>query len=79
LAFGPDGKYLATASYDRSVRICDGKTGKELLTLTANTGYVAAVAFSPDGKRLASAGGYRDKGEIEIWDMSQLEKRFRDP
>jgi len=32
------------------------------------------VAFSPDGKRLAAACGYKGKGEIKIWDASLWEK-----
>jgi WD40 repeat protein len=50
-----------------------------LLALAAHTGYVSAVAFSPDGKTLATAGGYRGKGEIKLWDMAELAKRFGPP
>jgi WD40 repeat protein len=45
-------------------------TGQELATLRGHTGYVLGVAFSPDGKRLATAGGYRGKGEVKVWDTT---------
>ena len=55
LAFSPDGKRLAGAATDHTVKVWDAQTGQELLTLKGHTEQVLSVAFSADGKRLASA------------------------
>src|SRR5262245_18325338 len=56
VAVSPDGKRLATASADRTVKSWDIMTGELVLTARGHTGSVNAVAFSPDGRRLISAG-----------------------
>ena len=50
-------------------------TGKELDTLRGHSGYVSSVAFSTDGRRLASAGGYRTRGEVRICDAAQWDNK----
>ena len=65
VAFSPDGRRLASAGDDGTVRLWDPATGAELAALTGHDDPVNAVAFSPDGRRLASAG---DDGTVRLWD-----------
>ena len=66
--FAPDGRTLATASLDRTVRLWSVASGQELLVLDGHTGPVRTVAFSPDGRMLASCGDGPDGGiEAIVW------------
>ncbi|OAI51804.1 hypothetical protein AYO44_04870 [Planctomycetaceae bacterium SCGC AG-212-F19] len=56
IAFSSDGKLVLSGSDDRTVRLWDLATGRELRRFEAHRGGVATVAFSPDGKWAASAG-----------------------
>ena len=68
LAFAPDGRTLATASLDRTVRLWSVATGQEMLVLEGHTGPVRVLAFSPDGSMLASCGGCPGGGiEAIVW------------
>lgn len=63
--FSPDGKLLAISSNDGTIRFCDMATGAELHSLRGHADSVAAVAFSHNGKWLASAS----KDTIKFWDI----------
>jgi WD40 repeat protein len=68
VAFSPDGKRLASASGDQTVRLWDAERGQEVRTLQGHTLRVTAVAFSPDGRRLASAS---DDRRVRVWDADK--------
>ena len=72
LTFSRDGRRLASASWDRTIKLWDVTSAEEALTLPGHTSWVFSVAFSPDGQRLASASG--DK-TIRIWDATPVGKQ----
>src|SRR5262249_34721782 len=67
IAFSPDGKTLATGSYDTFVRLWSLSTGRLLIPpLAGHTNIVYCVAFSPDGSTLASSSA---DGSVKLWNM----------
>ena len=68
LAFSPDGRTLASASYDKTIRLWDTNTGKEKRILKGHNEKVWRVDFSPDETTLASYGLDQT---IKLWDLGE--------
>ncbi|QES57758.1 hypothetical protein DEJ51_29290 [Streptomyces venezuelae] len=70
VAFRPDGRTLATAGRDNTVRLWDVATGKSTRTLTGHAYEVTSVAFSPDGHTLATSS---NDDTVRLWDVDRGE------
>src|SRR5207302_1814023 len=72
LNFSPDGKFLATASADKFVKVFDTDSGKLVKSLSGHTHYVLGVGWKPDGHSLASSGA--DKA-VKLWSFPAGEQK----
>src|SRR5262249_52299610 len=68
VSFTPDGKHVLTGSFDKSLKLWDVATGKEVKSLAGQAGHqnlVLTAAFSPDGRLIASGGA---DNQVRLWE-----------
>ena len=67
VTFSPDGRQVASASFDETVRLWDAVTDVTLQKFKGHTNSVSVVTFSPDGRQVASAS---DDLTVPLWDVA---------
>jgi WD40 repeat protein len=67
VGFSPDGRWLAAACDDTTLRVWDVVVWREARVLRGHTALLGSLAFSPDGRYLASAG---DDKTVKLWDLA---------
>src|SRR5262249_17280877 len=76
MAFSPDGRVLVLGDAEGTLRLCLAATGKEVGRLPGHRSGITCLAFSADGKALASGSG---DTTVLLWDVSGLLDRKGEP
>ncbi|MFL5705087.1 MAG: WD40 repeat domain-containing protein, partial [Ktedonobacteraceae bacterium] len=67
VAWSPDGKQIASASYDKTAQISNAMTGSSVFTYKSHSDWVFSIGWSPDGRYLVSSAA--DK-TAQVWSIA---------
>jgi len=67
VSFSPDRKHILSGSTDRTIKLWDIETGREIKSFLGHSDYIHAISFSPDGKYVLSGSGDRT---VKLWDIT---------
>ena len=71
ISFSPDARHFASASFDKKVKVWDGRNGNFVATLTGHVGAVYCVSWSSDSRYLVSAS---KDSTAKLWQVSDYKK-----
>jgi len=71
IKFSPDGRYFASASFDKKIKLWDGRNGNFFNTLTGHVGAVYCVAWASDSRYLVSAS---KDSTLKLWEVKNPKK-----
>jgi len=77
LAVSRDGKLLASGDARGDIRICDAASGEFRASFSGHSNAADFLAFSPDGRTLASAAVVKGDGELILWDVPTVRSRAK--
>jgi len=72
VAFSPDGRMMATGGNDKKIRLWDAENSQLKATFLGHEGSVSSLAWSPDGKVLASHS-FVDR-TVRLWDIGSAQQ-----
>ncbi|KAJ3117775.1 hypothetical protein HK098_006122, partial [Nowakowskiella sp. JEL0407] len=76
VSFSPDGRMIASASFDKSVKLWDGRNGKFITTLRGHVGSVYQVCWSADSRQILSCS---KDSTLKCWDLKTKQLKVELP